>query len=189
MTTILFLGGWLPPFPSRRSPGSRASSGSRLRSRSCCSASSWVRGDLPALPLRPADAAGLEGVPAVLAGLAGPDRGRARIHRLAAEVRRRHDVVPRSHRAHLAAGRTRLRHGADAALFLHAQGDASTIPSRKARSARASAASMRCAAIRTARNAASPASCARRSARPRRSPSRPSRATTAAAARRATIST
>jgi NADH-quinone oxidoreductase subunit H len=28
MTTILFLGGWLPPIPSRRSPGCRAWSGS-----------------------------------------------------------------------------------------------------------------------------------------------------------------
>ena len=56
--------------------------------------------------------------------------------------------------------------------------------------ARASAASTRSAAIRTARSAASPASSARRSARRRRSPSRPARAaTTAPAAPPATTST
>ena len=69
MTTILFLGGWLPPFdiaPFTWIPGPiwfalkiallpvRLPVGAR---------------DLPALPLRPADAARLEGVPAVLAVL------------------------------------------------------------------------------------------------------------------------
>jgi hypothetical protein len=61
---------------------------------------------------------------------------------------------------------------------------------RRAMSARAFAASMRCAAIPTAKSAALPASCARRSARRRRSPSRPARAAmTARGAPRATTST
>ena len=75
-------------------------------------------------------------------------------------------------------------------LLLHAEGDDQLSVREGAASARASAASMRCAAIPTARSAASPASCARRSARRRRSPSRPARAaTTARAARCATTST
>ena len=77
MTTILFLGGWLAPFG--------------------VAPFTWVPGPiwfilkicfvpvllplgaraLPALPLRPADAAGLEGVSAVVAALAGDHRRRA----------------------------------------------------------------------------------------------------------------
>ena len=87
MTTILFLGGWLAPFgiaPFTWLPGPiwfiaedllravRVHLGAR---------------DLPALPLRPADAAGLEGVPAVVAVLAGADRRRADGVRLAAACR------------------------------------------------------------------------------------------------------
>jgi NADH-quinone oxidoreductase subunit H len=74
LTTILFLGGWLPPLDSRRSPGCRASSGS-------CSRQPRVlhvlhgEGLRAALPLRPADAAWLESVPADFAGHGG-DRGR-----------------------------------------------------------------------------------------------------------------
>ena len=76
------------------------------------------------------------------------------------------------------------------AAVLRAQGDAELSAREGADHRRASAASMRCAAIRTARSAASPASSARRSARRRRSPSRPARAaTTARAARCATTST
>jgi hypothetical protein len=57
-------------------------------------------------------------------------------------------------------------------------------------SARVSAASTRCAAIRMAKNAASPASCAKRSVLPRRSPSKLARAATMArAARFVTTST
>ena len=73
---ILFLGGWLPPFgvsPSRWIPGSiwfalkicflsvRLPVGAR---------------HFAALPLRPADAARLESVPAAVAALAGADGGR-----------------------------------------------------------------------------------------------------------------
>ena len=69
LTTILFLGGWLPPFDFRAlhlGPGHhlvRAQGLLRLL---------HVRhgeGDRAALPLRPADAARLEGVPAAFAGL------------------------------------------------------------------------------------------------------------------------
>src|SRR5207237_7188450 len=42
--------------------------------------------DFPALPLRPADAAGLEGVPAVFAVLAGLDRRRPDGHGVAAPL-------------------------------------------------------------------------------------------------------
>ena len=85
MTSILFLGGWLAPFglaPFTWIPGLiwfilkicvvpvRLHLGAR---------------HLPALPLRPVDAAGLEGVPAVLAVLAGADRRRADGVRMAAE--------------------------------------------------------------------------------------------------------
>ncbi len=75
MTTILFLGGWLPPFdfaPFTWVPGIdlvRAQGAGRLL---------HVRdgqGLRPALPLRPADAARLEGLPADLAGDGGR-RGR-----------------------------------------------------------------------------------------------------------------
>ena len=87
LTTILFLGGWLPPIdiaPFNWVPGPvwfvredlpvpvHLHLGAR---------------DLPALPLRPADAPGLEGVPAVQPGLAGADGARAEAHRLAAGVR------------------------------------------------------------------------------------------------------
>ena len=41
--TILFLGGWLPPFPVRPSPGSRACYGSRSRCASCSSCSPWSK--------------------------------------------------------------------------------------------------------------------------------------------------
>ena len=73
MTAILFLGGWLAPFgvaPFTWVPGPVW-----FRSRSPSSVLHSVGArDLSALPLRPADAAGLEGVSAVLAVLAGADR-------------------------------------------------------------------------------------------------------------------
>jgi hypothetical protein len=68
LTTILFLGGWLGPFGLLPQIGPL-----------------WfILKILPALPLRPADAAGLESVPAVLADLAGADRRRPAAVRLAA---------------------------------------------------------------------------------------------------------
>ena len=77
MTSVLFLGGWLAPFgvaPFTWVPGSIwFAAQDRLRA---VLLPLGAR-DLPALPLRPADAAGLEGVSAVLAVLAGADRGRA----------------------------------------------------------------------------------------------------------------
>ena len=77
MTSILFLGGWLPPFsiaPFTWIPGPFW-----LIVKICffLFVFIWVRALLPALPLRPVDATGLEGVPAVLAVLGGADRGRA----------------------------------------------------------------------------------------------------------------
>jgi hypothetical protein len=79
MTTILFLGGWLPPIalpPFTWVPGviwfvlKVASSVLHVRD---------GEGDRAALPLRPADAAGLEGVPAAVAGDGGGRRRRAAI--------------------------------------------------------------------------------------------------------------
>ena len=87
MTTILFLGGWLravrhravhlDPGPDLVHPEDlllpvRLPLGAR---------------DVPALPLRPAHAARLEGVPAVVAALAGADRRRADGVRMAAAMR------------------------------------------------------------------------------------------------------
>ena len=63
---ILFLGGWHSPIPYAPFTWSPASSGSRSRSPSCCSSSAGP-GHAASLPLRPADAAGLEGVPARVA--------------------------------------------------------------------------------------------------------------------------
>ena len=196
MTTILFLGGWLPPFgiaPFTWIPGPIWFI---LKICFCAVRASSGCARLPALPLRPADAAGLEGVPAVLAAVAGADAGVLVLfgwlpERLTARAARRSltDGVPRSHRAQPAAERAGRRHGADAALLLQAEGD-DQLPVREGPDQPALQGRARAAPLsRTARSAASPASCARRSARRRRSPSRPSRATTARAAPRATTST
>ena len=85
MTSILFLGGWLPPFEHgavHLDPRSDLADPENLLLP--------VRVHLgarhvPALSLRSADAAGLEGVPAVLADLAGADGGRADGVRVAAQ--------------------------------------------------------------------------------------------------------
>ena len=74
MTSILFLGGWLAPFgvaPFTWVPGPAL-----VRAQDRVRAVLLPVGarDLPALPLRPADAARLEGVSAVFAVLAGADR-------------------------------------------------------------------------------------------------------------------
>ena len=67
MTAILFLGGWLPPFAVRALHlDARRRSGSSLKIAFVLFFFIWVA-RRAALPLRPADAAGLEGVPAVLA--------------------------------------------------------------------------------------------------------------------------
>ena len=74
MTTVLFLGGWLPLIdvaPFNWIPGV-IWFGAKVAF--CLFVFLWVRGDLPALSLRPADAARLEGVPAGLAALAGARR-------------------------------------------------------------------------------------------------------------------
>ena len=137
--------------------------------------------DLPALPLRPADAAGLEGLPALQPGLAGAHRRGAEADRLAAGGLRDTDhgiTLDRVARSFLLA---ELVSGMALTLkyFFKPEGH-DQLPVREgAALRRASRASTRCAATRTARNAASPASCARRSAPPRPSPSRPSRARTA----------
>ena len=121
MTAILFLGGWLPPIRRRAaSPGSRARSGSRSRSALVPVRLPLGAGDRPALPLRPADAARLEGVPAAVAGLGRADRRRADRFRLAAELlmpsmqrhgRDRSTAAARS----LLLAELRLGHGADPA--------------------------------------------------------------------------
>ena len=94
LTTILFLGGWLSPIPFvpfTWVPGPdlvhpenllvpvRVRMGTR---------------HVSALSLRPADAAGLEGVPAVLAGMAGADRGGLDGDGLAAGAGRRVIALP-----------------------------------------------------------------------------------------------
>ena len=84
MTTILFLGGWLPPVdmvPFTWIPGPDL-----VRRQDRLRAVPLPLGarDLPALPLRPADAPGLEGLPAALAALGRADGGRADGFRLAA---------------------------------------------------------------------------------------------------------
>ena len=80
MATILFLGGWLPPFPV---PAVHLGAGRGLVRAQGAVHVLHVRhgeGDRAALPLRPVDAARLEGVPADLARHGGDRRGRAAIH-------------------------------------------------------------------------------------------------------------
>ena len=74
MTTILFLGGWLPPVGHC---AVHLDPGADLVHRQDPVRAVHVHlgaGHLSALPLRPADAPGLEDLPAVLAGLDGADR-------------------------------------------------------------------------------------------------------------------
>ena len=188
--TVLFLGGWLPPFP--------------------VPPFTWIpgvvwflsEGLLPvlpdrhgqshgaALPLRSADAARLEGLPAPVARH-GRDRGGGPASSGSTHPKRRARVKRFAEAAKslllmefLSAFWLAMKY------FVAPQGDASTTPSRRGRSRPASAASMRCGVIPTARSAASPASSARPSVRPRPSPSRPGpAATTARAAPPATTST
>ena len=71
MTTILFLGGWLPPFDMCAVHlGARHRLVRRSRSPFVLLHVPVGARDLAALSLRPADAARLEGVPAAVAGLA-----------------------------------------------------------------------------------------------------------------------
>jgi NADH:ubiquinone oxidoreductase subunit H len=76
LASILFLGGWLPPIPYRAvhalDAGRDLVRPQDLRSPVHLQLD---QGHAAALPLRPADAAGLEGVPAVSLVLGGPDRG------------------------------------------------------------------------------------------------------------------
>ena len=86
MATILFLGGWLPPVPG---PALHLGAGRDLVHAQGAVHVLHVRhgeGDRAALPLRPADAAGLEGVSADLAGHGGDRRGRAAIRGAGAEM-------------------------------------------------------------------------------------------------------
>ena len=86
MCTILFFGGWLPPFPVA---AVHLDSGRDLVRGQGVLRVLHVRhgeGVRAALPLRPADAAGLEGVPADLAGHGGDRRRRAADHRMGAAV-------------------------------------------------------------------------------------------------------
>ena len=183
LNALLFWGGWLPPVdwaPLYWIPG-------------------WIwlfgkmcffffvlrlgEGDGAALPLRPADAARLEDLPAAVAALRRPRLGLADADAL---WRARHDRAPIKS---FTLWEFVKAHALTLEIFLQAQGDDQLPVREDADRARASAASMRCAAIPMARSAASRANCARRSARRWRSPSRPSRARTAAAAPRATTST
>ena len=87
MATILFLGGWLPPFPVR---AVHLGAGRDLVHAQGAVHLLPVRhgqGDRAALPLRPADAARLEGVPAAFARHGGDRRGGAAIRRPGAEMR------------------------------------------------------------------------------------------------------
>ena len=188
LTTIMFLGGWLPPvdvWPLNLVPGIiwfLAQARVRLL---------HVRhgeGVRAALSLRPAHAARLEGVPAAVAASwwwrwrpccsSSNSRPRGLAMAIGQAV------------SSLFLDGVRLGVLPVDALLLQAEGDAQLSLREGAAIRRAFAASMRCGAIPTARSAASPASCARRSARRRPSPSRPGRAaTTARAAPPATTST
>ena len=200
MTTILFLGGWLAPIPlSAVHLAARADlvhpEDLHLPVRVHLGAR-----DAAALPLRPADAARLEGVLCrcrsawlvLTAARAAGDRMGCPMLALDRDsasheqgLRWRPWTAPRA-----ACCCRRWSPGIWLTLRYFFRPKATiNYPYRRARSARASAASTRCAATRTARSAASPASCARRSARRRQSRSRPSRATTARGAPRATTST
>ena len=87
MATILFLGGWLPPFPGG---AVHLGAGRDLVHAQGLFHVLPVRhgqGDRAPLPLRPAHAAGLEGVPADLARHGGDRGGGAAVRRACAEVR------------------------------------------------------------------------------------------------------
>ena len=87
MATILFLGGWLPPMPYA---AVHLGAGRDLVRAQGVLHVLPVRdgeGDRAALPLRPADAARLEGVPAAVAGDGGDRRRRAAIRGARAEMR------------------------------------------------------------------------------------------------------
>ena len=185
LNAILFWGGWLPPLDwaplycdPRHHLAVRQDPVLLLRLH-------LGEGDRAALPLRPADAAGLEDVPAALAALrVSWCRGYLMLTRVWSSVMTVAQLIKS-----FTLWEFVKAHCADVEVFLQAQGDDQLSVREEPALARASAASMRCAAIPTARSAASRASCARRCARRRRSRSRPSRARTAAAAPRATTST
>ncbi len=192
MTSILFLGGWLPPV---RRGALHLDSRSDLVLRQdglVLFCFLWVRATFPRfrydqlmrlgwkvfLPLSLFWLVLTAGVLIAFGWLPGSARAEEVIMAIARPLR----ALP-------APVRAGLGHVADLQVHVQGAGDGELSLSRRGRSARASAASTRCAAIPTARSAASPASCARRSARRWPSPSRPSRARTAAGARPATTST
>ena len=84
MTSILFLGGWLRAVRGRAVHLGAGSDLVRAQDRLCAVLFPVGARHLPAVPLRPADAARLEGVSAVFAVLAGADRRRADCGGLAA---------------------------------------------------------------------------------------------------------
>jgi hypothetical protein len=196
MTTILFLGGWLPPGRER---AVHLGAGRRLVRAEDLLLVFFMFAMVKAIVPRyrydqlmrlgwkvflPTWSSLAWSSSSRLAATPSPSLGRAELDTLA------HEALNSAPPAALLLSRVRPAHLPDDALFLReAQGDAELSVREGPAVARASAASMRCAAIPTARSAASPASCARRSARRRPSPSRPNRARTARAAPRATTST
>ena len=87
LATILFLGGWLPPIPYAAvylgARGNLVCAQGILHVLPVCDG----KGDRAALPLRPVDAAGLEGVFAAVAGDGGYRRRRAAFRGARAEMR------------------------------------------------------------------------------------------------------
>ena len=124
MTSILFLGGWLPPVdvaPFTWIPGPIWFF---AKMAGVLFGFLWVRASISAFPLRPADAARVEGVPAAVAVLAGGHGGGADRLRLAAGLgglRRDHGDA-RPFRALPALVRAGLGHVADAELHVQAPG-------------------------------------------------------------------
>ncbi len=90
MTTILFLGGWLAPFQHRAVHLDSRRDLVRAEDLFRPVFFLWVRATFPRYPLRPTDAAGLEGVSAAVAALAGDHRRRADGLRLASQRMTRH---------------------------------------------------------------------------------------------------
>ena len=85
MTSILFLGGWMSPLPFAPFTWIPGPIWFILKICLMMFMFFWVRATFPALPLRPAHAAGLEGVPATVARLDGADGLCAGTVRLAAQ--------------------------------------------------------------------------------------------------------
>ena len=195
VASIMFLGGWYSPLDFAAVQLDSGLDLARHQDFLRGLAVHLVPGIVPALPLRPDHAPGLEDLHPGDAGLAG---GRGDLDADAVEHlevttasrRRRYRTWKRSGISSRVSCCCEMLKGLmlTGGTSSRARSRSST-RKRRRRCRRAFAACTRCAATRTARSAASPASCARRCARRWRSPSSRSSATTARAAPPATTST